>query len=455
MKKINPRSHWYYGYSVVIALIVFIFVAISCKKNDDDPKKPVISSVSEGKGYAGDTVVISGEYFNQGAENTSVTFGTATAVVLSGTSTTITVKVPSLLPGTVGVTAKVGELASNTVDFTIQEEENPVLPIEFNSFEPKSGKYGTEITLYGANFTSDVEVYVNDKLQTPITVNNDSTEIKFNLTSQTYSGKVRIKHGTEEIENDTLLEYGLTYTKSDFSDFGGVDIEILDDGSYCLSYNMGLIQVNNKGSITDTLIKFDFSSDPSSLFLAKDGTLYIGDFKGKILYMEKGSKTIDTLIKDDANLPLVAGITGDNNGALFATTRSSHTIVKVDIASKTTEILANTTDDGITGIVLDNDSIFATTFSGMIRVHKNGGVYEYIVPKNSGYKFSDLGLCKHPSGDFFITSSDAVYGGFYRVNTKHEVIKEMDDLSYQGLWLDKNGDLYLSTASSVDKIKID
>jgi hypothetical protein len=52
-------------------------LATSCKKDNYDPKKPVISSVGEGKGYAGDTITITGEHFNDNAEETSVKFDTA------------------------------------------------------------------------------------------------------------------------------------------------------------------------------------------------------------------------------------------------------------------------------------------------------------------------------------------------------------------------------------------
>jgi hypothetical protein len=51
MKQINPGSRQYYSYAVVMALSMFIVLATSCKKYNDDPKKPVISSVGEGKGY--------------------------------------------------------------------------------------------------------------------------------------------------------------------------------------------------------------------------------------------------------------------------------------------------------------------------------------------------------------------------------------------------------------------
>lgn len=429
-----------------------VVLAASCNRNDD-PKKPTISAVGSGTGEVGDTIIISGEHFNNKAENTTVAFDTANAKIIDGTATSIKVVVPRIQPTTVKVKAVVSGLESNGVDFTVKE--TVVYPMEFDDFEPKTGKFQTKITISGENFTSDVEVFVNDKPQSPVTVNSEGTEISFQLASQTYSGEVKIKRGTEELVHDESMEYELTYNIIDFGRLGGTDIVVLEDKSYFLTRNFELLKVSADEEVIDTIIKISATNILKSLFLDKNGMLYISDYLGKIYSYSKTTNTLDSIdSKAPELLTSINGITGDNNGNLYVGSNAYFGVIKINIETGVTEQILNTGDDKVTGVTFFQDTIYATSRSGIIKVHKNGGSYTYIVPKEDGYSFRNSGIIMHPSGVLIIADESSDNGGIFQLNDKYELSKKNTD-KFGGIYLTDNRKIYIVGSGKSAELKID
>ena len=91
---------------VVCCLIVGTVFLASCKKDPDPIPDPVlaITSITPGSGKAGDAVVINGTAFDVTPANNAVTFGTNKATVVGGSSTALTVIVPSGITGNFPIT---------------------------------------------------------------------------------------------------------------------------------------------------------------------------------------------------------------------------------------------------------------------------------------------------------------------------------------------------------------
>jgi hypothetical protein len=456
MKQINPRSLQYYGYVVVMALSIFIFFTASCKKDDDDPKKPVITTIGDGDAHIGDTLTITGEHFNDNAEETSVKFGSGSAIILGGTTTTIVVIVPQLDPGTVKVVVKVGTLSSDGTDFTILAPDEPgdeTKEIEITDFSPKTIKYDSVLTITGKYFTSDVQVFVNGKEQTKDkTVSSDSTTITVKMASKTYSGEVKLIRGDEEKVFEDELTYELTYGAiTKYSDLQGQGIVVDENNTVYLVHRDGLLRLNSNGEVADTLESCDSKPEMSGLFFDKSGDLYIAELYGVIMKKSKDSDDIDTLFNaNSAGIQSFNHVDGDNNGNLYFSTVIDKKLVRYNIENKNIEELTSTTNQ-TRGIVLVGDTLFATTTYEVLKMHVDDDAPTYIIEKADGYGLK--GMCLHPSGDIFIaggtSSSGSKYSAFIikdgNTNTMEEFIPE-EKLNVDTIYdviADNNGDLLL------------
>lgn len=440
----------------ILFISAIIVLVTSCKKEEDDPKKPVITTVGDGSGEAGDTLIIAGENFNDAGEKTTVFFGTANAKILTGTKTTIKVIVPNLLPSTVKVKAEVNELESNAVDFIVEKEKTePVEPMEFDDFEPKSGKFETEVTISGENFTDNVEVYVNNKRQTPIVVNSEGTKITFQLASQTYSGEVMIKRGAEELTHEELMEYELSCEITDFGKYGGIDLVVLKDKSYFLIRNFELLKIDNNDEVSDTIIKIDGLKNPSGLYYDDKNILYIADNFGKIFYYDEKNDILDSIESDHPELlSSIHDITGDNKGYLYVGSSANFGIIKININSGETKQILNTSDDPVSGVTFYSDTIFASTKKGILKVHISGGSHTYVVSKDEGHSFANSEICRYPSGDYIIVDDSNINGGIYLLNKKNRIIKEFSD-KYSGINISNNGAVYILNNGNSFHFRID
>ncbi len=87
---------------------------VSCSKDDNTTPDPVlaISSISPGSGAAGTNVLIAGTGFDASASNNTVKFGSASATIVTATTTALLVTVPG------GITGSQSVIVGNTVKGT-------------------------------------------------------------------------------------------------------------------------------------------------------------------------------------------------------------------------------------------------------------------------------------------------------------------------------------------------
>ena len=449
LKSKTMKKSWVIFYAFIATLSFF---TLSCNDDDNnnDTNKPELASILPAEVHVGETVTLNGKNFNDGATDTKVSIGGTACKVAGGTETTISVEVPELEAGTYDVTATVSGETTKSVKLTVLEAQ--VDPMKFTGFSPTEGKYQDVITISGENFDKNVKVKINNVMQTDITYVN-STTIKVNLAKQTGNGKVVLmREGESDVESDAVLKYTFGYEVKEInSKYGGRDIAVLDDGSYYLSYGYSLIKVNTNGTV-DTIVKEKTAIYPWGLFLADDGILYFTDEAGRIFSYQEG-KPIDTIIGNDANIKDygLKMITGDNKGTLYIAGNVESAVFKVDISDKSIKSIATTDSDYPSSIALVGDSLYITTSDGLFKVHKDGGVPNYIISKDSGYTFNLSDICIHPSGDLFIVDGN---NGFYRLNAWYELTKELENTEV-GMDVNKNGDIFIVSGSQTKKILVE
>jgi hypothetical protein len=117
---------------------------------------PTITTLSPNAGSVGSSVTIAGTNFSTTLTSNTVTFDGAAATVMSATTTSLLVTVPTNAT-TGNVVVAVGGLSSNGVTFTVQ----PPTPT-ITSLSPTSGPAGTAVVITGTNFSlSESSVYFN------------------------------------------------------------------------------------------------------------------------------------------------------------------------------------------------------------------------------------------------------------------------------------------------------
>ena len=441
-----------YGLAAIMLTGAFIFS--SCKDDDkEEQKKPLITSVAPSEAYVGETVTITGENFMAEGKATKVNFGSTKVTPTENTVSFISVKVPELEPGSVNISVSCGEQVSATTTFKVLEKT--VMPMEFSDFAPKKGKYQTEITINGKNFDDNVKVYINGKEQTEKTVNTEGTEIKVKLAKQTGSGKVVLKRdGESDVESAEALEYELTYTLEKFSDTYAYNMAIAKDGTIYLSDHNYFVKVNSNGVPLDTLMYYKYKYD--GIFIADDGMVYIASNYEFVLSYNPETREIDT-VANDINTEFPEDITGDNNGNLYISNEEK--LVKIDIATKTTKVIASISGDDCGGLLLESDFLFVASSKGVFKINKDGGSPEYIV---EGYKLNASGICSYSTGDIFVTGNQN--NNLYRLdaNNKFEEFVPASELKIidsdfgqtLGLTKDNEGNLFVLSSGGIAKVMV-
>ncbi len=135
-------------YASLFVLAAALLVSACSSNSDEEPL--AINSFSPTSGTVGTEVTISGTSFAPTAGDNSVTFaGNASATVTSASESSLNVTVPEGAQ-TGPITVEVGgESATSGTDFTVEEGQ---AELAINSFSPKSGQVGSEVTITGAGF---------------------------------------------------------------------------------------------------------------------------------------------------------------------------------------------------------------------------------------------------------------------------------------------------------------
>jgi hypothetical protein len=352
----------------------------------------------------------------------------------------------------VSVTVTVGSETSDGFDFTVKT------PIGITSFSPATIWYDSVLTIKGKNFTSNIQVFVNNKEQENLTVVNDST-ITVTMASLTYSGTVKLVNDgeTDTVESVDTLKYKLTFTQGDnsFDDVGGFDFLMLDGGAYYLINSNGLIQYTANKIAVDTIIKSSSSVSPFKMFLSEDDTVYVTDNYGLIYAFKKGSAKYDTILYnyDEISYLEIKDITGDDEN-LYFTGYTNKKIFAYNFNSKETNPLT-TLDEDAEGILLKDDILYVTTPSGILKLNTDGTDKKYVVEKeSSGFQFYESDICIHPSGDMIVGCASSSYKGIYSIDADFNVSKNLT-LTANGVFLVDESELLVVTAGSIEKIGID
>ncbi len=111
-----------------------------------------IDSFEPGAGEAGTTVTIRGSGFSTSAAKNRVKMGGRALQVVSATSSTLQVRIPGGPSGPLEVGVSGAGTARTTVPFVV------TAPPKLDTFEPKEGPEGTEITVRGKGFGTDSAV---------------------------------------------------------------------------------------------------------------------------------------------------------------------------------------------------------------------------------------------------------------------------------------------------------
>lgn len=187
-------------------LPVFSAVILSCSKKSkpEDPekqeKKLSIASFDPARGPAGTIVTINGDNFSANKADNRVSFGGIAAVVTDASSQRLTVTVPDLAnTGKIKVEVGAG-MAETAADFIVDP-----LPPGIVDFTPKTGPFGTEVTLTGRALPLSPEVKINGVEVQLITSN--STEVKFRIPYHTglTAHKITIEAGGQVLESPDVF----------------------------------------------------------------------------------------------------------------------------------------------------------------------------------------------------------------------------------------------------------
>lgn len=150
----------------------------------------VVSSVTPLAAKTGDAITINGTNFSTNAGENIVTFNEIDAEVTGATATTLTVKVPPgiIFPSYREVNTIYVTIGGQTVAAT---ENFRVLPTVAD-FSPKTGTFGTSITITGSDFYPfETSVLIGGILATATEVTQ--TGVTFNVPSNVSSDKLDIK----------------------------------------------------------------------------------------------------------------------------------------------------------------------------------------------------------------------------------------------------------------------
>jgi hypothetical protein len=146
-----------------LLLIASATAWFSCSKSDKpgaaDPDKMEIVSFTPDQGLIGDTITLKGKNFSTYPTSNHVSFAgeLPNAEVLAASSPELTLKIPP--NATTGkITVRVGSRSAvSATDFIVLDDQLTVV----TDFTPKSGTFGTVVTVKGRNLGTDLHVSID------------------------------------------------------------------------------------------------------------------------------------------------------------------------------------------------------------------------------------------------------------------------------------------------------
>ena len=256
---------------------------------------PIITSFSPTTGIVGTTVVITGTNFSTTPRDNFVDFGGFRAIVIGGSSTSITTTVPT---GPVGLVPISITIACNTVtsstDFNVTCLPAPTI----TSFTPGTGGFGTVVIITGTNFsTNPLENLVDFNGEPAIVTASTTTTITTSVPANAITGSINIVVGCNSISTSTpflvtsacnLTTGGIDNTFNPVSNSNGNfsiidDLAIQPDGKILLNdFETGGIEYNMCRLLADGTFDPAFTQWNRTLFTGM-GDLIALQTDGKIL----------------------------------------------------------------------------------------------------------------------------------------------------------------------------
>jgi hypothetical protein len=266
---------------------------------------PVISSFSPTKGVVGTLMTIKGRNFSEASTVYIGSGATTNFTIVSDTEIQITV--PSIASsGIVRIYSNSGR-ASSSGQFVL--ENSPVI----TSFSPSSGPVGTEITIYGENFTGTSLVYVGNGSTTSFTVVSD-TELRVIVPSTATTGKLIVRTATGQVTSrDVFTLTGAPEIHSFTPSSGPVGTPVTIKGRNFTGATLVYVGSGSTSSFTvvsDTEIKVAVPS------LASTGTIQVRTPNGRALsssyFTVTGAPIISSFTPASGPVGTEITITGEN-----------------------------------------------------------------------------------------------------------------------------------------------
>ncbi|RYG18224.1 MAG: hypothetical protein EOO07_09450, partial [Chitinophagaceae bacterium] len=143
---------------------------------------PKLASIDKASGFAGETLVLTGKYFDAGP-NVSVSFNSINASIVSNTGTSLEVRIPASTSGNIMVT--VDGISSNVQPFAYKVAPTITGLSKTNAFAQDT------LTVYGTNFNGANAPIVNFEGVAATVLNYTATQIRVRVPNST-SGNVSV-----------------------------------------------------------------------------------------------------------------------------------------------------------------------------------------------------------------------------------------------------------------------
>jgi hypothetical protein len=201
------------------------------------------TSMSPKQGKPGDVITLNGNNFSSIASNNIVKFNDVFASVKTASATQLTVEVP------VGITSYYYDYNINVTvtvgSQTVQQQGFKILPT-FTDFSPKSGTYGTQVTITGSNFSGhSFSVRLGGATASVSYSNNNSLtfSIPSTVTSETFKIMVEIDYNsTVELPGEFTMVKPVISSISPATSITGSIVTITGTGLNSSYYFSGIVK---------------------------------------------------------------------------------------------------------------------------------------------------------------------------------------------------------------------
>lgn len=242
---------------------------------------PQITGLDKTNGFAGETVVLTGKYFDAGP-NVGVSFNGVAATIVSNTSSSLEVRVPASTSGNVVVT--VDGINSNAQIFTYKVAPSITGLSKTTAFAQDT------LTVYGRNFNGSGTPIVNFEGVAATVLGHSATEIKVRIPNSV-SGNVTVtvdgvaSNSVLFTYSQSIVANSLNQTSPVLRSVGGIDgaSVSIKGGSFGTTASRIRVTVGGQNasivSVTNTDVTFLTPSFSSSQDNSQQIRIYLDNFE--------------------------------------------------------------------------------------------------------------------------------------------------------------------------------